>query len=948
MLSTLLLTVASAAPPPVHGRELVAVQAGTIHVVEDGRVIEGGGTVLILDGKIVGVGKDVDIPAGARVVDYGPDAVIIPGLVAADSGFGGRSPSDRTADPLLAAIDQVDIYGNYASTLAGGVTTAYVAPARHRLIAGHGAVVKLGGTPGEGRVLDATAAIHGSISADARSTPGYWEPPVPATVDNGLGVEQPQLPRTTMGAIIALRELLALAAAPRDSEEYGPRTGTALAEMIKAGEHWRMRAETENEIRALLEFFDENNLPLVICGADLGAGLAEAIAKSGAPVIVEAAVRPNAGPRDRGKEMDAFWPDLKLASELSAAGVAVAVVPPPDYPIGDLRFYAELARRGGMSAEDALMAVTLDAASALGVDERVGSLAPGKDADLVVLNGAPLSPTSSVLATWVDGDIAWKAHESESVVLEVDQLYVGDGETISPGQVLMENGKIVEVGRLVSHPIGCTVVRGHGAMPGMIDALGHLGLEGSPKVPAPRFHYARMLETSDFADRRVAQAGVTTVLMTPRGIGGSGTPAMAYKPASEELDRMVVADPAVMHVQWTDSNRLKSGEQVKSILEKAAEYKQKWDEYEEAIAKWVPPPPEPAEEEKAADEQEAEDEEEAEDEAAGTDEEKESKKKRKKKDEDPPIPVTGVWLTESASTGEGGDCVRLRLQLLDEEGTLSGYLRCDALSSILVAVTGRRDEHSIDLTGLGSNGDVTVSAKTEKGKLVGKATTVGIELTFEAEQTSKEYVVAGRTERRKETPPEEPKSPKDMPKEPGINEDLEPFRAALEGDKAIVVRVEREDEILACVAAFEKHGIEPILYGANDAWKVADQIVGRVRGVLLDHRVIYSDSRMGTRKRNRYAELANAGIPVAFHSSAEEGAAELPLIAAYAVSQGMSPAGAIHALTQGAAEMMAIDDRVGCLKPGRDADVLLLDGDPLDFGTSVLRVWVDGREVRSH
>jgi imidazolonepropionase-like amidohydrolase len=946
MLSTLLLTLAPAAPPPVTGRDLVAVQAGTIHVVEDGRVIEGGGTILIRDGKIVGVGRDVDIPDDARVVDYGPSAVIIPGLVAADSGFGGRSPSPRTASPGLAAIDQVDTHGNYASTLAAGVTTAYVPPARGRLIAGHGAVVKLGGTPGKTRVLDESAAIHGSISADARSTPGYWEPPVPASVDEGLGLAQPQLPRTTMGAMIALRELLALAADPTGSEEYGPYTGSELAELIEAGEFWRMRGESENEIRALLEFFGENNLPLVLTGAGRGGALAGRIAKQEVPVIVYASVRHNAPVLDRGKSEDANWPDLALASKLAAAGVRVAVVPQRDYPLGDLRFYAKLAQRGGMSSETALSSITLDAARVLGVDKRVGSLAAGKDADLVVLSGAPLASTSGVLATWIDGEIAWKAHENNAVVLEVEHLYVGGDEMLSPGEILLADGKIVEVGRRVSHPNGCTVVRGVAAMPGMIDTMGHLGLEGSSKVPATRHQFSRMVEPGDFADRRVAQAGVTTVLMTPRGIGGSGTPAMAYKPAGTDLESMVIADPAVMHLQWTSSDRLKSGAQVRSVLQKAVEYKGKWDEYHVAIAKWVPPPPEPPKEAEA-DEDEAD--EDAEEEAENGDEEKSKKKKKKKKnDEDPPIPVTGVWLTESASVGEGSDCARMRLQLLDEEGTLEGYLRCDAISETLVQLDGTRAEHAVELTGLGSKGDVTISAKTEKGKLLGTVKIEGVELTFEAEQTSKEYVVAKRGERRKGDAPERVKSPKGMPKSPGLSPDLEPFRAALEGRKAIVVRVQRDDEILDCVAAFEAVGIAPILYGANDAWKVADEIVGRVRGVLLDHRVIYSDSRMGTEQRNRYAELANAGIPVAFHSSAEEGAAELPLIAAYAVSQGMSPAGAVNALTQGAARMMAIDDRVGSLKAGLDADVLLLDGDPMDLGTSVLRVWVGGREVRLH
>ena len=72
---------------------------------------------------------------------------------------------------------------------------------------------------------------------------------------------------------------------------------------------------------------------------------------------------------------------------------------------------------------------------------------------------------------------------------------------------------------------------------------------------------------------------------------------------------------------------------------------------------------------------------------------------------------------------------------------------------------------------------------------------------------------------------------------------------------------------------------------------------------------------------------------------------ELPMAAAYAVSQGLSPAGALRALTHDAAKILSIDDRVGSLAAGKDGDVLLLDGSPLDAGTSVLRAWVNGVEV---
>ena len=83
----------------------------------------------------------------------------------------------------------------------------------------------------------------------------------------------------------------------------------------------------------------------------------------------------------------------------------------------------------------------------------------------------------------------------------------GDGEIVAPGQVLLVDGKIAEVGRKVGHPGGAVVVRGKAAMPGMIDALGHLGLEGSTRVPATRFELKRIVEPGDRTDERVAKSG---------------------------------------------------------------------------------------------------------------------------------------------------------------------------------------------------------------------------------------------------------------------------------------------------------------------------------------------------------------------------------------------------------------------------------------------------------
>lgn len=937
-------TLRGAAEWTRHG--VVVVQAGTILPIS-GEPIRGG--ALVLDGqRIVAVGKDVAVPPGARVVDYGADAVLVPGLVAADSTYGIPRPSERTADPTLLAIDAFDPYANFVFALQEGVTTAYLPPARGRLIAGLGAVVKLGGTDAAHRVLSSANQIHGAISSEARNTPGYWKPPIPATVDVGMGVEQAQLPRSLMGAIVALQELVSIARGGADDGEYGPEAGPALRELVGKRMPWRMGAASPEEVRALLAFFDEAKLPLVIDGASGAGSVAEEIGKSGASVIVEAPFTPNSPGRALGKDRDSRWPEYDTASKLAAAGVRFAITPSNNTPANDLRFAAGLMSRGGLDRDAALRAITLSAAEILGVADRVGSLEPGKDADFVVFNGHPLELGSAVVTTWVDGELAFEAYESSAVVLEVDELHVGDGEVLSPGQVLLVDGKIAEVGRKVGHPSGAHTVRGKAAMPGMIDALGHLGLEGSSRVPPTRFELDRLVEPGDRTDQRVAKSGVTTVVLSPRGPSRSGAPMMAYKPAGEDVEKMVVADPVGLRFNWTERNRAQSGQALRETLAKAVEYDKKWREYEKKKAEWTPPKEEPAapkDAEKKDGEAKKEGEGEKKDEAKKEDGEKKEEEKgsKKKKGEEKPKPVTGEWVTQITLPPHPE--ARLRLYVKEEEdGSIHGSLRCAVLSDELVQVVGKRVEKKVTLQGDGTKGAITLEADEVEGKLKGKLSLAGTMLDVDIPQTSTEYETAARPEKRK--PKEEPKKEiKGEPKSPGVDPELEPFRRAMRGDAGIVVQVERDDDIRACVDAFAQAGVKPILYGASDAWKVIDALRGRVAGVLFTQRVIEVDPEQGAKKRNRYQELVNAGIPVAFHSAAEEGAADLPLMAVYAVSQGMSPEAALRALTSDAASMFGIADRVGRLEPGMDADVVLLDGSPLDPSSSVLRVFVQGREV---
>ena len=400
---------------------------------------------------------------------------------------------------------------------------------------------------------------------------------------------------------------------------------------------------------------------------------------------------------------------------------------------------------------------------------------------------------------------------------------------------------------------------------------------------------------------------------------------MAYRPAAEEFGDAVLAYPSTLHFTWSDSIRVRAGDDVREALEKAAEYKGKWEEYEKEMAAWSPPAPKPSD-----DDEDEEDEDEK--------EEKDDDKKSKKKKDKAPQPVTGVWV------GELGEETFLRLRLLDDAGQLEGSLRCEALSDTLVELTGSREEAQVTLSGLGTSGMLSLTLESDEGKLTGKATQGGAEHEVSLEQTSKEYVVARRTLKPRE---EEAKPPKGMPRSPGINPDLEPLRQAMLGKGTIFVDVSRYDEIRECVQTFAKYGIKPVLVGASGATAVQWDIRDHIAGVLPSLSGIGggSDSRAKVSTSSLF-ELQAAGLPIAMRSMAEEGAVELPVKAAMAVADGLGAGAAVRALTSDAARMLGIGHKVGTLKRGMHADVLLLDGPPLALSTQVVRVWVAGKEVR--
>ena len=158
--------------------------------------------------------------------------------------------------------------------------------------------------------------------------------------------------------------------------------------------------------------------------------------------------------------------------------------------------------------------------------------------------------------------------------------------------------------------------------------------------------------------------------------------------------------------------------------------------------------------------------------------------------------------------------------------------------------------------------------------------------TIDVTQTATEYKVARRPVRI----PEEKKrqrAPRACRRSPRSIPTSEPLRRAMAGEAAVLVTVTRRDQVVACVDSFAQYGIEPVLLDSSEAHTVAGQIADHVAGVLVtSNRATYSANNV---VRDRRVDFSGAGIPVAFASQSEEGAAELGVLAALAVARGSRP-----------------------------------------------------------
>ena len=295
-------------------------------------------------------------------------------------------------DPVMAAARAVDAINpreqGFDDALMGGITTVNVNPGSGNPIGGQAVALKTYGRYVDEMVLRNPSGIKAALGENPKRVYG----------------DQKKTPSTRLGVALVLRRAFAAARSyqARVAAADGKPVDTdlvseALVKVLDGEIPWRQHCHRADDIATALRLADEFGYRLVLDHGTESYLLADLLAERKVPVLYGPLIvsRSKVEVRDRS---------LRAPGILDRAGVEVSIITDhPVVPVEYLITQAALAVREGMDRGAALRAVTINPARVLGVDDRVGSLAVGKDADVVLWSGDPLDLQSRVLRTWIDG-----------------------------------------------------------------------------------------------------------------------------------------------------------------------------------------------------------------------------------------------------------------------------------------------------------------------------------------------------------------------------------------------------------------------------------------------------------------------------------------------------------------------------------------------------------------
>lgn len=364
------------------------------------------GTILIENGKIKAVGEQIPLPAGTKTISLEGKS-IYPGFIESHSQLGlteyaavratndYREPGD--INPNVKALVSIHMENAILPvTRSGGVLVALSAPSGG-MISGRSAIVQLEGWNYADMAIKQIAALQ--VRWPLQSLP----PGLAARLKKEKLKEEQEEIDEHKQELSEFFEIAKTYHQGRDATSNQPAFDSKLEAMrsvISGDVPMMVRADRAAEIRDAVAFAVREKLKIIIIGGYDAVQCADLLKAHNIPVIVSATHRL---PLRRDDRHDASY---TLPARLKAAGVKFCISSTDrseTWNTRNLPFHAATAQAYGLDRNEALRSITLSAAEILDIDDRVGSLEPGKDATLIVVDGDPLEAVSTIDGAWVAG-----------------------------------------------------------------------------------------------------------------------------------------------------------------------------------------------------------------------------------------------------------------------------------------------------------------------------------------------------------------------------------------------------------------------------------------------------------------------------------------------------------------------------------------------------------------
>ena len=388
---------------------MLLIKNGLIRPI-DGEDIPGG-QVLIDNGKILAVGKTVEAPAGAEILDAS-GCLVAPGFVEGHChigldeeaiGFEGDDYNEMTdpVTPHMRGIDGLNPMDEaFFDAYSHGVTTAVTGPGSANVVGGTFLAVKLCGKRVDNMIVKNPVAMKIAFGENPKRC---------------YGSMQKKMPMTRMGTAALLRELLVKAENYReemDAYEQDPKNNKkptydsklhAMLPVMRKEIPLKSHAHRADDIFTSLRIAKEFDLDITLDHCTEGHLIADELAKEGKGCLVG----PTFGAKSKFELKNKCWETPKAMVE---SGLKTAIITDaPVIPLKYLPLCAGLAINAGLDEQEAWKAVTINPAQITGIADRVGSLEAGKDADVVIYQGNPLTDLQyTTKYTIISGEIVYQ------------------------------------------------------------------------------------------------------------------------------------------------------------------------------------------------------------------------------------------------------------------------------------------------------------------------------------------------------------------------------------------------------------------------------------------------------------------------------------------------------------------------------------------------------------